>query len=52
MLFLLNLFKMQAISEAAEYTLQFINQTQRSIFHRESGYRKNHAVARNYRDHA
>jgi hypothetical protein len=26
---------MQTISEAAAYTLQFINQTHRSVFHRE-----------------
>jgi hypothetical protein len=52
MLFLLNLFAKCKPSEAAEYTLQFINQTQRSIFLTESGYRKDHAVARNYRDHA
>jgi hypothetical protein len=43
---------MQAISEAAEYTLQFINQTQRSIFLTGKRVLKDHAVAGNYRDHA
>jgi hypothetical protein len=42
---------MQTISEAAAYTLQFINQTHRSVFLTKQE-RKNHTFTRNYSNHA
>jgi hypothetical protein len=35
---------MQTVSEAAAYTLQFINQTQRSVFLTERQGRKDHSL--------